>query len=155
MDCIDGSIDKLNNGLSWDNLYAKHLKHSGEIFREFIGKLFSSFLRHNHVPKNMLSAEIRPVVKNGRASRTSSANYRPLMNSSMMLKVFEYCLLPVLKKSLSIDSRQFGFRSQTGCIDAVTVFREIISLYNSKKSNVYCSFIDLLKAFDKIIMICW
>ena len=98
----------------------------------------------------MLNGQIRPNLKAKTGSKTDSNNYRPVMNSSNFLKVFEYTLLPTFERHLKLDHRQFGFRSGSGCEGAVTIFKEVIENYNRKKSNVHCAFMDLSKAFDKI-----
>lgn len=77
-------------------------------------------------------------------------NYRPVMNSSNLLKLFEYCILPNLQRSLKIDNHQFGFRKHVGCLTACTVLKETILSYNEAQSNVHCAFLDLSKAFDKV-----
>ena len=72
------------------------------------------------------------------------------MNSSVFLKIFEYCLLPILTKTLTINSRQFGFRDNTDCVSAVCVLKEIILKYTNDNSFVHCAMLDLSQAFDKI-----
>ena len=70
------------------------------------------------------------------------------MNSSAFLKVFEYILLPCLERFLKIDSHQFGYRRDTGCLNDVTVLKETVLKYNKEGSNVHCAMVDLSKAYD-------
>ena len=56
----------------------------------------------------MLKGRTRPAVKFTSGKKTDSQNYRPVMNTSIFLKVFEYFLLPQLEKHLEIDQRQFA-----------------------------------------------
>ena len=98
----------------------------------------------------MLIGEIRPVIKNERGDKQSSDNYRPVMNSPVLLKLFEYCLLPRLESFCNISPRQFGFRKNTSCLMPVTMLKEIILKYNNQNSNVHCAFLDLTKAFDNV-----
>ena len=97
---VDAAICKLNEGIDPCNMHSKHLKECGNIFREFLCKMFNSFMRHNHIPKNMLYGEIRPRMKDNTICKTKIENYRPIMKSHLLLKVFEYVILPILTKNL-------------------------------------------------------
>jgi hypothetical protein len=147
---IDKSIEKLNIGIGCDFVHTNHLRYSGCKFRLMLSKLFSSFINHNYVPTQMLYGEIRPRIKNKRGSKTDSNNYRPVMNSSNFLKIFDYCIMPHLERNIKLDMHQFGFRKNTGCTTATLVLKETLLRYTNKGSNVHCAMVDLSKAFDKI-----
>ena len=147
---IDDSIKKLNEGQGHDSIYAKHLKLSGPVFRNMLKHLFLQFIRHGFLPNQMLRGEIRPIIKNNKASKSDSNNFRPIMNSSVFLKTFEYCLLPSLTKGLILSDLQMGFRNNSNCTNTVIILKELISNYNNEGSNVHCGFIDLSKAFDRV-----
>ena len=120
-----------------------------------MSRLFTAFLCHGHVPHAMTAGEIRPTVKNKQGNLNISDNYRPVMNSPNLLKVFEYCLQQ--KIIFNSNSRQFGFKKSSSTQLAITTLREMIKHYNKQNSRVYASFIDLSKAFDKVninILIC-
>ena len=144
------AIGRLNMGQSWDGVHSQNLKYVGDQFVVVLGRIFASLLRHGYLPKQMLLGEIRPTLKDNKVSKSDSSNYRPVMNSSILLKVFEYCILPILERNITLNSRQFGFRKHTGCTNAVSLLKEVISKYNSSKSNVFCGVLDLSKAFDRI-----
>ena len=105
---------------------------------------------HSFVPKNMLKGTIVPTMKSNRVCQTDSANYRPVMNSSMFLKVFEYCILPNLQKSLPLNDTQFGFKTGSSCCHAITLLKEVILKYNGDRTPIHCTSIDLSKAFDRV-----
>ena len=102
------------------------------------------------MPSYLLQGEIRPTIKNKLGNKNSSDNYRPVMNSSNLLKLFEYCILPVMSRHMKLSDRQFGFRTGTGCNMAISIFKENILNYNSSGSNVHCSVLDMSSAFDRI-----
>ena len=147
---VDYGINELNIGIDWNNLHANNLKFSGPIFRNLLCKFFNKLLDHSFLPSAMIFGEIRPVIKSNTLSKNNSENYRPVMNSAMMLKVFEYCLLPSLQAKLKLNNRQFGFRKETGCLPAITLVKETISKYNNANTPVHCALVDLSKAFDKV-----
>ena len=109
-------------------------------------KLIIKFLSHGFLPFGMLLGKIRPTVKNSAGNKTNSSNYRPVMNSSNILKMFEYLILPYLGKYLNLSHKQFAYRLSTGCLNAITLLKETVSHYNQRHSDVFCAMIDLSRA---------
>ena len=118
--------------------------------RRLLLAIFNSFLVHAYLPKDLLRREIRPILESGKVRGTLSNNYRPVMNSSSIFKLFEYCIQPVLTKHLRISANQFGFRKQTSCQNAIIFLKETVPSYTSEGSKVHCAFTDMSKAFDKL-----
>ena len=147
---IHDATEKLNFGLGWDKIHSNHIKFSGPIFKNLLSKIFNKFLSHKLVPRKMLGGQIKPIIKNNSLSKIDSSNYRPVMNSSNLLKVFEYCLQPFLSNHLKLNNLQFGFRTKTSCPSAVLVLKETVLKYTRENSNVHCAMVDLSKAFDRI-----
>ena len=147
---LNNSIEQLKPGIGWDGVHSFHIKYGSLKFKRFICNLFNKLISHKFVPKEMLKGEIRPVLKGGSAGKHSSSNYRPVMNSSCFLKLYEYCFVPYLDKFLKISDRQFGFRPNTGCLAAVSVLKETVFRYMDGNSPVHCAFLDLTKAFDRV-----
>ena len=148
--CVEQAFSKLNKGNGWDFVHSNHLKFGGNMLNFFLSRLFSCFISHSYLPVSLLHGKIKPIIKKRNGNRTDPDNYRPVMNSSNVLKGFEYCILSMLEKCIDIDSHQFGFRKNTGCVSAITVLKESVLRYNSEGSNVHCAMVDLSKAFDKI-----
>ena len=149
-DNVSAAFSELNVGVGWDGIHSNHVKFSGPKFKFIVSKFFNSILYHGFFPDKMLNGEIRPTIKNKILSKNDSNNYRPVMNSSIFLKSFEYCLLPFISSSLNLSRYQFGFRPNTSCMHAVAVVKEVISKYNKENSDVHAAFIDMSKAFDRI-----
>ena len=59
---------------------------------------------HNHLPVAMLEGYIKPSVKDVKGDITYSDNYREIMISNNMFKIFEYALLNDLKKFINLSS---------------------------------------------------
>ena len=154
---MDKSIDNLKVCSGWDGIHSNHLKFSNKAFRVILCKLFSAFLCHGYIPNSMLRGEIRPIIKNPLGNKMSSDNYRPVMNSSNMFKLFEYCILPHLNHNLKINPRQFAYRPEVGCMTSGVILNETVKCYNAKNSNVHCLLIDYSKAYDRVnykILLC-
>ena len=62
--------------------------------------MFNAFLSHKYAPAAMIKRKVTPVVKSNSSGKCDSANYRPVVNSANLSKVFEYCLMPNLSKHL-------------------------------------------------------
>ena len=147
---VDDAIDNLRPALGWDSVHSNHLKFAGDSFRNLLCKVFSSFIRHSYSPRTFLRGEIRPILKSSLGNKNDSSNYRPIMNSSNLLKSFEYCLQPYLAKYLKIDGRQFAYKKNVGCTTAASLLKETIHKYNGEKSNVHSCLVDFTGAFDGI-----
>ena len=90
MDIKEG-IGKLKWNIGIDGVHSNHLKISPDLFYEFLSLLFKSFVSHHYVPRNLIKGVINPTIKDKFGNIASSDNYRPVMQSSVMLKLF---LLP-------------------------------------------------------------
>ena len=97
-----------------------------------------------------IAGQIKPVIKYISGSKSDSENFRPGMSSSVIFKLFEYCLLPILNKHIDLYKIKFGFRKGASSCSTVTIFEEIIHSYNSENSNVHCSMVELSKAVDRV-----
>ena len=144
------AINKLNEGIDLNSMHSNHFKHAAFSIKDFLSKLFSSFISHGFVPPKMLQGEIRPIIKDRFGDLSDSNNYRPITISTMCLKIFEYCILQKMQMCLKLHANQFGFRQHTSTTMAAAVLKEIIMTYNEKSTPVYAAFLDLSKAFDKI-----
>ena len=120
------------------------------MYDKLIGNLFSSFIVHGHISLDMLLGVINPTVKDRHGNLGDSNNYRPVMSSSVFLKLFEYCLLEKIESFINLNDRQHGFRSQYSTGTACFVLKETVLNYTNSCSNVYSCFIDISNAFGSV-----
>lgn len=147
---IQVALSSLKCGVGWDSIHSNHLKFAPPAVIGFLSKFFSSAIAHRHLPEDMLMGEIRPIIKNKFGNLNSSDNYRPIMISSNLLKLFEYCLLQDLENLIKLNLNQYGFRKNTSTIMAVTMVKETIFSYSAGNTCVFASFLDMSKAFDRV-----
>ena len=147
---IKDCIDKLKENIGYDMVHTNHLRLGSHLLQEFIASLFSSFIMHNFIPVTMLKGVISPIVKDKFGSMSSSDNYRPVMSSSVFLKLFEYCLLVRMDPYIKLNDRQHGFRKKYSTATACFVLKETVLSYTNANSNVYGCFLDISKAFDSV-----
>ena len=105
---------------------------------------------HCCIPLNVLKGDINPTIKDSNGNVTESNNYRPVMQSSVILKIIEKHILMILEEKITFNFRQFGFLKGCSTTDACLVVKEVVQPYMKKKGSAYSAFIDLSKAFDKV-----
>ena len=147
---IKRAIGMLKHNIGVDNIHSNHLKFCSDMFIELIGKIFMSFIIHGHIPIAMLRGVITPIVKDKFGDLSNADNYRPVMASSVFLKLFEYCILDIVKPFIQLNDRQHGFRANYSTSSACLVLKETIFNYINSNSDVYACFLDISKAFDSV-----
>ena len=98
----------------------------------------------------MLEGYIKPLVKDKKGDINRSDNYREVMISNNLFKLFEYALLPKLKRRIDLSPYQFGYRHATSTVMAVGLLKETINKYISEGSPLHACFLDLSKAFERL-----
>ena len=126
------------------------LKAAPDSFFVQLSALFRSFLFHGYISHNLLVCALSPIVKDPNDDISSSKNYRGIAISSLILKVFDNCLLLLFGNLLSNDVLQFGFQSGCSTVQCTWAVQETISYYLKRGSSVYCCLLDFSKAFDKV-----
>ena len=99
---------------------------------------------------DLLVCALSPIVKDPNGDISFPKNYRGIAISSLVLKVFDNCLLLLFGKLLSNDVLQFGFQKGCSTVQCTWAVQETISNYLRKGSEVYCCLLDFSKAFDKV-----
>ena len=120
------------------------------LFDRFQG-LFNAMLRHSIVPSQFQLGTIVPIVKDRQADLGDHNNYRGITIAPIASKVFEHTLQLTFSDFLSTSKYQFGFKRKSSTSHALFVLKETINYYTSHGSNVYCSFLDATKAFDRLV----
>jgi len=80
--------------------------------------------------------------------------YRGITLTPVLSKLFESVLLDLFGLFLtSNDLRyvQFGFKKNLGCSHALFAFNETIRYFMNNNSRAFGAFLDISKAFDKVL----
>ena len=126
------------------------LKSAPNLFFERLSELFQLSLTHGHFSHDLLVCALCPIVKDSNGDISSSKNYRGIAISSLILKVFDNCILLLFGELLSNDVLQYGFQKGLSTVQCTWAVQETISNYLSRGSEVYCCLLDFSKAFDKV-----
>ena len=143
-------LKRLSVGMGHDGIHSSFLKRVSDSFLNHIVLLLNSCFTHCFIPEEILKGDINPTIKDNKGNCTESSNYRPVMQSSCILKIMEMHMLDVLEEKVNFNSKQFGFKKGTSTTDACCILKETVHGYMKGKGKVYSVFIDLSKAFDKV-----
>lgn len=142
------AIDRLNDGVGHDGIHSQFLVNASDHVLSLLSHFFNVCFSHCYLPSDLLKGTISPVVKDKKGNTTLSSNFRPVMQSSCLLKIFEIHLLDILEEKVNLNCKQFGFRSGVSTTDACLILKELMYEYSHKKDSGIITFIDLSKAFD-------
>ena len=143
----------MKKGKSCDDalISAEHYFNAPLSLFDRLQHLFSQMLLHGFVPSQFQRGTIVPIVKDRHGDQGDMNNYRGITIAPIMSKVFEYCLSTIFQAYLTTSQYQFGFKKKSSTSHAIHCLRETVDYYNSHGSNVYCSFLDASKAFDRLV----
>ena len=134
-----------------DKISAEHFFNAPLALFDRMHTLFSKMLLHGCVPRQFSRGTIIPIVKDRQGDNGDMNNYRGITIAPIMSKIFEYVLQNVFQPFLSTSQYQFGFKRKTSTSHAIYCLRQTIDYYTNHGSNVYCSFLDASKAFDRLV----
>ena len=80
----------------------------------------------------------------------SCSEFRGIAISSVVAKVFEASILDRFGSYFVTDDNQFGFKSHTGCTDAIYCVNKIVEAYNKGGDTAHIAVLDVSKAFDRV-----
>ena len=147
---VKDAIASLSIGIDFNGVHSNHLKSSPSLIIFFYSKFFNSWSIHNHIPNSMLTGVTNPIIKNKAGNVKDSQNFRDIMISSNLFKVFEYLLLPHTAQ-LPLSSAQFRYRGGSSTVLANALLKETIIAGNiSDGGSVYSCFLDMSRAFEYV-----
>ena len=123
------------------------LLHGPDLLFSMIALVFRSWLLHGTITKSVMACAIIPLVK-GSKDPALSGSYRAIAGSSLLLKLFERCILIVWGDKLQSDSLQFGFKRRSSTGQATWLVQEVLQHYLRHGSKPVAVVLDCTKAFD-------
>ena len=123
---VNNAMNRLKCGIGPYNIHTNHLKNSPIELRTYLCKFFNACLYKSYVPKRMIKGVILPLIKDKFGDINSSQNYRPIISSSIILKLFEYILFFKLETYFITNDGQHGFKAGHSIATANFILRETI-----------------------------
>ena len=68
-----------------------------------------------------------PILNDNKINKSVSANYRPVINTSIFLEKLEYCMFPILESRIGVNPRQFGSRQNTVGNNVIALLKELFT----------------------------
>ena len=143
-------LKQLNDGLGHDGLHSRVLKMASQPLIDILCTFINLCFSHCYIPPKLLIGNIRPTVKDRKGFLTDLDNYRPVMQSSCLLKLIEIHILEIVSEKVAINENQYGFRKGISTSDACYVLKEVMFNHSHKRDKGLIMFVDLSKAFDKV-----
>ena len=152
---IKSTIKKLKNNKASgiDLILNEHLKSLAHIISPVLVNLYNLVLDTGLVPECWTLGMIKPIFKNKGSSKDPS-NYRPITLISCVGKLFTAILNNRIQTYVDeheiIKNCQAGFRKGYSTTDNIFILHNLIDIVCKSKRSLFCSFIDLKQAFDKV-----
>ena len=150
LDEVLNAIDKLNVYNDFDGVSSYHVKYAPDILISFISEVITVAFKHTYLPSFITKGIITPIIKDKFDNISNVNNYRPIIQSSIFLKIIEHVFLNRLKSYYEPNVRQHGFRHHSSTLSACLMLKETVYAYILNGSGVYTAFLDFSKAFDKV-----
>ena len=145
------AISKLKLGKKEENgLFSNHFIYGSDKLIVMITLLFNSMLVHGIAPDDLLLGTMIPLIKNSRATKQCSDNYRALTIGTGMSKLLDIVILNDQKDVLETSELQFGYKEKLSTSMCSFMVLETIEYYKSKGSSVHVLLLDASKAFDRV-----
>ena len=149
---ITGLKNKIRR-LRTDCILNEYITSTKHIFIPIYKKLYNIMLENGTVPSDWVKGNIIPLYKN-KGSKIDPAKYRPITLLSCVGKLFTSILYhrhsTFLEENKILNETQSGFRKEYSTIDNIFTMHGLIEYFKSKKSKLYCCFVDFTKAFDSV-----
>ena len=148
-------IKSLKRGKSpgMDEISNEIFINAGENLIKNLLNMFNYIWENEEIPDDLMKISIKTIYK-GKGHTNDLNNHRGLFLSSCVFKFLEKIILnrvsPRLEKSFT--EFQSGGRSGRGIRDQLFILRSIIELKIYKKEKIFLQFMDLSKAFDKMVL---
>ena len=130
--------------------WSNHLLYSPPELTVHVSMLLSAAMSHGHMPSNLLTNTIIPLVKDSRGDICNSDNYRGIALSSCLGKVLEIVIMEKYSDLLQTSDLQFAFKRHHSTTMCTFMLKETVNYYISRDTDVYCCLVDASKAFDRV-----
>ena len=134
-----------------DGVRVEMLKEGGVTVLEWLVRVFNICFMLSMVPVGWVIACMAPLYK-GKGDVHECSNFRGISSLSVVGKVYGKVLINRIRdkaENVAVEV-QGGFRRGRGCTDQIFIVRKICEKYLGKGKDVYFTFLDLEKAYDRV-----
>ena len=144
---------KNNKSPGQDEIPNELIKNAGINLKENLLNMINYFYMNEEIPTDLMKINIKTLFK-GKGDISDLQNQRGLFLSSNILKSYEKMILNRADDKIekSFSEYQAGGRSSRSIQEQLFILRSIMEYENYKNQNIYVQFMDLRKAFDKMVL---
>ena len=157
---VKDSLMKINDHIEkkaagHDGICSKELKVVADKIAWQLAILFNESLETGEIPSDFKTGNSIPTFKSGKKDITAPENYRGISLTPLVSKVLERIVFDEVSAFLSnrklLSKLQSGFRASHSCSDLLLATPDDWLQVRDKKQYAIAVFIDLSKAFDKVL----
>ena len=150
--CVESFVRPLPLGKSpgADGIQPEHLRYGTPKLFSHIALLFQAIVSQQSVPQGLCQGVVTCIHKKGKDPKDCSS-YRPITICSVLAKLLEKILCPIVAARADVGDNQFGFRSGLGVQNAHATFISIVEKFKKRKTPLFVCAIDISKAFDSVL----
>ena len=105
------------------------------------------------MPEEWRRSVLIPIYKN-KEDAQCCGNYRGIKLMSHTMKVWERIIEARLRDRVEISKQQYGLMPGKRTTDAMFALRMLIKKYREGQRELHCVFVDLEKAYDRVLWYC-
>ena len=124
------------------------LLHAPDSLFDLLALVYRSWLVHGTVTPSLLACAFLPLLKSALKDPADTNSYRAIAGSSLLLKLFDQCVLIVWGHILASDTLQFGYKVGTGTTQCSWMVMEVANYYMRNGTSPIMTLMDCSKAFD-------
>ena len=145
---------KISKSPGPDEIPYELIINSGSNMKENLLSMYNHFWNEEEIPTELTNVIIKSLYK-GKGTTADLQNQRGIFISSIILKIYEKLILNRISPKLELQGfsiYQAGGRPNMSTIDQLFILRTVINHQRYTKSNITMQFMDLKKAFDKMVL---
>ncbi|XGW19379.1 hypothetical protein V3C99_003311, partial [Haemonchus contortus] len=126
------------------------LRACGKPLYQYLATLYTKYLTKRRVAK--MWKKSLTVLRFMQGDKEDLPNYRPIMTSPILYKVFTHCIRERIRGTLerAQPAEQAGFRRNFSNLDHIVTCRSLIEAFRAHRLSLMMTFVKYKNAFDSV-----